>query len=35
VSTATFRFRPSSAGNKTIVVSNGSYAGTTQVEVDS
>ena len=35
VSTMTFRFRPSSAGNKTIVVSNGSYTGTTQVEVDS
>ena len=35
VSTVTFWFRPSSAGNKTIVVSNGSYTGTTQVEVDS
>ena len=35
VSTMTFWFRPSSAGNKTIVVSNASYTGTTQVEVDS
>jgi hypothetical protein len=31
----TFWFRPSSPGNKTIVVSNAGYAGTTQVEVDS
>ena len=35
VSTVTFWFRPASAGNKTIVVSNASYTGTTQVEVDS
>jgi hypothetical protein len=35
MSTMMFRFRPASAGNKTIVVSNASYTGTTQVEVDS